>query len=117
MSHLIVARGEDQRPLACLEMSLCGPTWLERTGFDLYAAYNARHLNDGVCGKGDEVKVDEETARAAHHQALAWVKTLARQGRVSQAVKYSFERMEDVLRFTLEVCQAAEMGWVAIRFA
>jgi hypothetical protein len=117
MSHLIVARGEDRRPLACLEMSLCGPTWLERTGFDVYAAYNALHLNNGLCGKGDEVSVDEATARAAHRQALEWVKRLDRRGQVSQAVRYSFERMEDVLRFTLEVCRAAETGWVAIRFA
>jgi len=117
MSHQITAHNEQDERVAALEMGMSGPRRLEKTGFDLYGAYRAWHLNNGPSGSGNGVEVDAVTAWNAYEKALAWAKALWRNGGGGYTTKYCLLRADQVIDFTLDVFRAAEKHKVYLRFA
>lgn len=117
MSHLITAHGQAEEPIASLEMGMAGPGRLARAGFDLYGLYGAHHLNGGVCGKGEGIEVDVDTAWNAYERALAWARRVWQGGKGSTTGKYCLVRADEIINFTLAVFRAAEREKVVVRFA
>ncbi len=117
MSHLITAHNEHDERIAALEMGMSGPRRLSKTGFDLYGAYKAWHLNAGPSGAGEGLEVDIDTAWSAYEKALAWAKSVFRGGAGSTTGKYCLTRADQVIDFTLAVFRAAEKQKVFLRFS
>ena len=107
MSHYIVASSSGK----CVDLSAgTSRATLEataETGFDLYAAYGASHLDRGMSGSGGGVEVDRTRALEAYQEALAWALTLARDtagceppgfSALSPADRAAVQRLADALR-------------------
>lgn len=117
MSHQITAHNAQDERIATLEMGMSGPRRLEKTGFDLYGAYKAWHLNGGLSGSGNGVEVDANTAWNAYEKALAWARALWRNGSANTTGKYCLVRADQVIDFTLTVFRAAEKEKIYLHFA
>jgi hypothetical protein len=116
MSHLITAQNASHETVARLEMGMCGPQRLAKTGYDLYGIYKAWHLDAGPSGTGDGVEVDAPTAWNAYEKAVTWGRTVWREAQESDTAKYCRTRADDLIGFTLAVFHAAEREKVFLHF-